>query len=145
MKNPLPLRIDVQGDWPGAHRPGQLGIIVVDHGSRRDESNQYIIEIATLYQQQTEAAVVEPAHMELAQPDIAAAYDRCVKQGAKYVVVHPYFLAPGRHWHEHIPALSKAAAARHPETACIVTAPLGLHHLMIDIMHDRIQQAVDNH
>ena len=35
--------------------------------------------------------------MELAEPSIEQAFDKCVAQGATFVVVHPYFLAPGRH------------------------------------------------
>jgi len=139
-----PSNITVQGIWPAKVDPIQLGIILIDHGSRRDDSNLYVHELAARYQQQTKAPIVEPAHMELAQPDLAAAYDRCVEQEATYIIVHPYFLAPGRHWHEHIPALAQAAAANHPNTACIVTPPLGIHPLMIDIVNDRIQQALNN-
>ena len=36
--------------------------------------------------------IVEPAHMELAEPSIATAFARCVERGATTVVVFPYFL-----------------------------------------------------
>ena len=46
------------------------GIIIVDHGSRRDESNRMLERVAELFAQRFGGryAVVEPAHMELAEP-----------------------------------------------------------------------------
>jgi len=38
-------------------------------------------------------------HQELAEPSIKDAFSLCVQQGAKRVVVSPFFLFPGRHWH----------------------------------------------
>ena len=60
---------------------------------------------------------VQPAHMELAEPSIATAFDACVAAGATTVVVAPYFLGPGRHWDSDIPALAAAAAAVIPGSA----------------------------
>jgi len=76
--------------------------------------------------------------MELAEPCLATAFSRCVARGAKTVVIHPYFLLPGRHWHVDLPALASAAAAAHPGVRYLVTAPLGLHPLMAQIMAERI-------
>ena len=142
MTDPLPKRIDIQGDWPSELAAVDIGIIIIDHGSRREESNQYVITVAADFQNSAGYRIVEPAHMELAQPDLAAAYDKCVSQGAIYIIVHPYFLAPGRHWHEHIPQLASAAAASHPQTSCVVTAPLGIHSAMLQIIADRIDQSL---
>jgi sirohydrochlorin ferrochelatase len=73
-------------------------VIIVDHGSRREASNEMLLEAAKAFRASSGYSIVEPAHMEIAQPDIAAAYDRCVAQGATRVVVFPYFLSPGKHW-----------------------------------------------
>ena len=86
--------------------------------------------------------IVEPAHMELAEPSIATAFDRCVARGAKTVVVFPYFLLPGRHWHDDIPRLAAAAAKSHPGVRYLVTAPVGLHPLMNDVIRDRIEHCL---
>ena len=88
------------------------GVIIVDHGSRRDESNRMLEQVAALFAERfaRRYGVVEPAHMELAEPSIATAFDRCVALGARRVVVMPYFLLPGRHWDQDIPALTAAAS-----------------------------------
>lgn len=118
--------------------PGRTGIIIVDHGSRRAESNDMLLEVVAQFRRATDWPIVEPAHMELAEPSIATAYGRCVEQGAMTIVVHPYFLLPGRHWHSDIPGLTAEAAAGHPGTRFLVTAPLGLHPQMALVMQDRV-------
>ncbi len=60
-------------------------------------------------------SIVEPAHMELARPSIADAFDACValraRRGSSSL---PYFLWPGSHWDRDIPLLAAEAAARPP-------------------------------
>ena len=50
--------------------------------------------------------IVEPAHMELAEPSIATAYRKCVERGAKNIIICPFFLSRGKHWKEDIPSLA---------------------------------------
>jgi sirohydrochlorin ferrochelatase len=116
----------------------KIGVVIVDHGSRRAESNDMLLEVVELFRRQSGYSIVEPAHMEQAEPSLGAAFDRCVERGAEMVVVHPYFLLPGRHWKHDIPALAAQAAERHPEVRFVVTDPLGLHPLMAEIMNQRI-------
>lgn len=118
------------------------GVIVVDHGSRRDESNRMLEQFVEVFRQRSPWPIVEPAHMELAEPSIATAFDRCVDAGAHRVVVCPYFLLPGRHWHEDIPRLTAAAAQKHPGIAFMVTAPIGLHPMMLDVIQSRIDHCL---
>lgn len=117
---------------------GPVGIVVVDHGSRRAESNELLLAVVAMFRRRSGLEIVEPAHMELADPTIADAFARCVEQGAQTVVVFPYFLAPGRHWSEDIPRLATEAASAHPGVAYLVTAPLGLHEFIADVMVERI-------
>jgi len=117
-----------------------LGVIIVDHGSRREESNEMLLEIVDAFRDTSPYAIVEPAHMELAEPTIANAYRKCVEQGATRVVIHPYFLLPGRHWDSDIPRLAAEAAKCHPGTSYLVTRPLGAHPLMHQIIVDRISE-----
>jgi sirohydrochlorin ferrochelatase len=123
------------------HDP-DLGIILVDHGSRREESNAMLLEVVQHFAAATGLAIVEPAHMELAEPSIATAFARCVERGATTVVVYPYFLLPGRHWNDDIPRLAAVAARQHPGVRYLVTAPFGLHPLMADIMRRRIEHCL---
>jgi sirohydrochlorin ferrochelatase len=120
----------------------KIGVIVVDHGSRRGQSNELLLEVVQQFAIATGLAIVEPAHMELAEPSIDTAFSRCVARGAQTVVVFPYFLLPGRHWSDDIPRLTAAAARKHPGVSYLVTAPFGLHPLMAEVMRLRIEHCL---
>ena len=122
------------------------GIIIVDHGSRRAESNQMLEEIAALFARRFQSLydIVEPAHMELAEPSIATAYANCVKRGAQRVVICPFFLGPGKHWTSDIPRLTAQVAAKFPKTTYHVTPTLGIDDLILDLLDKRISGCEHN-
>ena len=121
-----------------------VAIIIVDHGSRLQPSNRMLEELASLFAQRfsDRYSVVEPAHMELAEPSIATAFGKCVSRGATRVVVCPYFLGPGKHWTQDIPRLTAEAAAKFPGTKYHVTQTLGIDDLILDLLNKRIEHCV---
>jgi len=123
--------------------PGQtVGLIVVDHGSKKPAANDLLLEVAAMFKQVSGTKIVEPAHMELAEPSIEQAFDRCVAQGATMVVVHPYFLAPGRHSTTDIPRMTAEAAGKHAGVRFHVTQPLGLDEKIVQLMMQRIEHCL---
>jgi sirohydrochlorin ferrochelatase len=118
--------------------PAAVGLVVVDHGSRRVESNLAHEQSVRAWEPARPYVAVEPAHMELAEPSIADAFARCVDQGATTVIVAPYFLGPGRHWDRDIPALAAQAAADHPGVRWLVSAPLGPDPRLLDLLEERV-------
>jgi sirohydrochlorin ferrochelatase len=119
-----------------------LGIVIVDHGSRRRESNQRHEAFVAEWRARGVHRIVEPAHMELAEPSIATAFDACVAAGSTTVVIAPYFLWPGSHWDRDIPALAALAARGHPQVRYLIAAPLGPHPLLGDIVGQRIDHCL---
>jgi sirohydrochlorin ferrochelatase len=117
-------------------------VIIVDHGSRRAESNAMLEVFVERFRARSSCVIVEPAHMELAEPSVAEAFDRCVDAGARRVVVIPYFLLPGRHWEQDIPRLAAEAASRHPGIEYLVGAPIGLHPMMVDVVQARLDHCL---
>jgi len=118
------------------------GIIIVDHGSRRNESNRRLLDLVEMFRQRNPGAIIEPAHMELDEPSIRQSFAKCVERGANLIIVNPFFLLPGRHWKHDIPDLAAEAAADHPGVRYLVTAPLDLHPLIMDIMSQRIDDCL---
>ena len=116
-------------------------ILLVDHGSRRAAANEQLEEIAGLVRAREPGRIVHVAHMELAPPTIADGVAACVADGARDVVVHPYLLGPGRHSQEDIPALAEEAARDHPGVRVRVSAPLGVHESLVDVILDRVDGA----
>jgi sirohydrochlorin ferrochelatase len=127
-----------------AFASGRAGLVIVDHGSRKPQSNQLLLEVVAAFRRHSGWPIVEPAHMELAEPSIATAFARCVEQGARLVAVFPYLLAPGRHWQEDIPRLAAEAAKAHAAAGVrhLVTAPLGLHEAILALIERRATHCV---
>ena len=87
-----------------------IGIVIVDHGSHRAESNRRHEDFVAEWKLRSGYTIVEAAHMELAEPSIGTAFDACVAAGATTIVVAPYLLWPGNHWERDIPALATEAS-----------------------------------
>ena len=122
------------------------GIIIVDHGSKREESNLMLERVASLFAErfQGKHGIVEPAHMELAEPSIASAYAKCVERGAARIVVLPFFLGPGKHWTQDIPRITAEAAEKFPGTHYHVAPTLGIDDLILDLLDKRLTHCVQH-
>lgn len=119
-------------------------LVLVDHGSRSAASNASLEavarEVAELAGERYLAVL--PAHMELASPSIAAAFDEADALGADLVVVAQYFLAPGRHSETDVPRLAAEAAARHPGLRHVVACSLGPHVALSRLVLERAAEAL---
>ncbi len=116
-------------------------ILLVDHGSRRAEANALLDDVADQVRERTPESIVEIAHLEIAEPDIAEGIDACVKKGATQIIVHPFFLGPGRHTSEDIPEQVAQAARRHSNIRIRISEPLGGHGALIGVILDRVSDA----
>jgi hypothetical protein len=99
-------------------RRRKVGILLIDHGSKRSASNEHIHAVARMYERTLKerndvvdggegaTTVVRAAHMEISAPSILDALrDVLVADGVAEVVCVPYFLSPGRHATEDVPNL----------------------------------------
>lgn len=123
----------------GRFDSSRVALVIVDHGSRNPASNASLERVAAEVGALAgdRYVVVLPAHMELAHPSIADAFDTAVSAGAGFVVVALYFLAPGRHSAEDVPRLAAEAAARHPGLGHAVTSSLGPHRALHELVLER--------
>lgn len=83
--------------------------------------------------------------MELAEPTIEQAVDRCVRNGASSVVVAPYFLSKGRHIQDDIPALVEEASSKYNgHIRCVIADPIGVDPLMARLIEERVKSAAES-
>ena len=120
----------------------QTAVILVDHGSKRPAANALLDDVAQMFSAVSAAPIVEIAHMELAEPSLAHAFKRCVERGAARIVIHPYFLAPGRHSTEDIPRMAEEAAQAYPGVSYVVSEPLGLDTAIGGVIQQRVEEAL---
>jgi sirohydrochlorin ferrochelatase len=116
----------------------RTALILVDHGSRFAEANEMLLDVVQMVRELSGVERIYPAHMELAEPSIAQAFAQAVSDGAMAVVVHPYFLAPGRHSTTDIPRMVEDAAKAFPGVEYCVTAPLGVHPKIGEVVLERV-------
>lgn len=122
----------------------EIGVLVVGHGSRRREANDDVRDAAQAIAERGDFALVEPAFLEIEHPNISEGFARLVERGAKEILVHPYFLSPGRHTRGDIPVEVQAAAAQHPGIRFRITQPLSAHPLVISASVERIRESISS-
>lgn len=116
------------------------GFIVFAHGSRIESANDAVRDVAN----QMAASgnhIVEPAFLELGQPDLAGATERLIMRGADRIIVIPYFLTLGTHLQRDLPRLVHEVSRRHENIDMRMTAPLDGHPALLDALLDRAKQA----
>src|SRR6266567_5785025 len=115
------------------------GVLVVGHGSRRQEANEDVREAARRIAERGGFSLVEAAFLEIEHPNIGEGFARLVQKGARQITVHPYFLSPGRHTRGDIPVEVERAASRYPAVSYRITEPLAAHRLVIEAAIERIR------
>lgn len=92
-----------------------VGILLIDHGSRREESNNQLKTLAKTYKESSRCPphfAVQAAHMEIASPSILDSLRSLIfEENCDKVICHPYFLSQGRHVTQDIPQLVSEAEA----------------------------------
>jgi len=114
-------------------------LVIVDHGSTVAEANDLLVRVARrIRERRPDFETVEHCHMEIASPTMEEAFEKCAKRGVAEIIVHPYFLVPGRHSGFDIPAMAESAAKKFPGLKHTVTEPLGLHEKIVDVILERV-------
>ncbi len=110
-------------------------ILLIDHGSVKPEANHMVSCMANLVQNVVgDSVVVRHAHMELAEPSIAAGFAECVRAGATEVIAFPYMLSPGKHVTRDVPRLVAEAAREFPSVSHRVTDAFGVHEKLAELI-----------
>jgi len=119
-------------------------ILLAGHGSPKRDANN-LENVARLLHNTIHpgcgSSCVRIAYLQFAQPDIMEAIKGCANDGAKKIVIHPYFLSSGMHVTTDIPAIVKEAAGMFPHVEFIYTEPLGIHSKMAQVVLERIHAA----
>ena len=116
-------------------------LLLIAHGSRQPDANADLPRLADELRRTGRYAGVEPAFLELAEPDIEAGGAKCVALGVGRVVLVPYFLSAGVHVRRDLAAARDRLAARFPDVEFRLAEPLGPHPLLIEIVNQRASQA----
>ena len=117
------------------------GFVVFAHGSRIETANEAVREVAARMAR-SGCHAVEPAFLELGQPDLAGAVERLMARGVVRIIVIPYFLTLGTHLQRDLPRLVADIARTQGGIDIEVTAPLDGHPALLDALLDRANRAL---
>ena len=120
----------------------KTAILLMAHGSRIPEANDAVREIAATVKQITGYDIVEVSYREMHLPNIQQGIDSCVAQGAKRVLLLPYFLFIGAHVQEDLPEEMAQARERYPDVEFAMGTHLGVHRKLAEVVTERIAEGL---
>ena len=119
-----------------------VGIILFGHGSRVPEANQSVMAVTDAMRERGGYPLTATAFLELAEPDLSRAVAALVAQGARRILVIPYFLTLGIHLRRDLPRIVEDLESIHPGVTIQVTEPLDGHPALLDIVMARTTAAL---
>jgi sirohydrochlorin ferrochelatase len=119
----------------------KTAVIILGHGSRGDGNDAAVKRIVAAIRESGAGDIVEYAYLQYVQPTPEEALDRCIQQGAKKIVIVPYFMQAGVHVTMDIPAFLEKAKKQYPTLDIRVTDFVGAHPLMEQIVADLIRKS----
>jgi len=93
------------------------GLLLVAHGSRREESNKEFEAMVSLLKKEHLSSYfkVEAVFLEFARPGLDEALHAMIHEGLKEVQIYPFFLNSGKHVHHDIPEKICEVQALYPD------------------------------
>ncbi|HEX5102327.1 MAG TPA: sirohydrochlorin chelatase [Pirellulaceae bacterium] len=146
-------------------RDSKIGVLLVGHGTASEVGTRQFLALAGQLTERVAPLPVEPAFLEMRQPDIAAGLCRLIERGAAHHLAVPLLLFGAGHAKRDIPAavynairtLLAEAFSRQPEPSRIAKAQwsgrnafflasqadhLGCHRAMVELSRQRYREAV---
>ena len=140
----LERRLD-QALGGSVRRPGDraaVTVLLVGRGSADPDANAEVYRAARLLWEGRGYAGVETAFASLAAPDVPSGLDRCVRLGARRIVVLPYVLFAGV-LPDRVRLQTEGWAAAHPEGEVVSADVIGPEPVLLDLVMERYREAVE--
>ncbi|MDC4206948.1 MAG: sirohydrochlorin chelatase (plasmid) [Candidatus Manganitrophus sp.] len=116
-------------------------LLLIGHGSRDAEGNEEFLEMVRQLKEKNPHQRIDAAFVELAEPSIRTALDRYADPSPKTVWIMPVLFFAAAHSKVEIPEIVNEARRRLPHVTFHYGAPLGIHPILLDIVHERVVAA----
>lgn len=117
------------------------GVILLGHGSRREEANDEIRQIGRMIQDGDKDGCYEVAFLSFASPGLTDAAEGLIEKGIDNIIVMPIFLVTGNHIKRDIPSKLLLLKTSYPEVKFIMAKHFGAHPEIVKIVQERIMAA----
>lgn len=111
-------------------------VLLVGRGTRDPDANAELFRLGRLIWERRRAGLVECAFGGLAWPDATAGLERCIRLGARRIVVVPYLLQTGV-FVRRVAAAADEVRGRHADRDIRVARHLGVHPRLVEVIFSR--------
>jgi sirohydrochlorin ferrochelatase len=115
-------------------------VILIGHGSRAAGADDDMEKIAAGLRAKL-GGIVLTCRMSGRGIPFDEAFAQCVRQGAKSVIVLPYFLHFGIHLREDIPEILRENGKKHPDVRLVLGKHLGYDDTLVNLVAKRIGES----
>jgi sirohydrochlorin cobaltochelatase len=116
--------------------------LIVGRGSSDPDANSDLSKIARLFYEGRSYPIVESAYVSMTPPDVEDGLHRCLRLGARRIVVFSYFLFTGV-LEERIRQQSETFARANPHVEVRYAGYFGPHQRVADLLVERYTEAVE--
>lgn len=113
-------------------------LLLIDRGSKEQDVKDELHDICSTAKERGSYYYSNYAFLEVTPPYIEEGISSCVKQGAEFVTIMPYFLYPGMK--QKLAVKQSEKIARELKLKFAVTECLNYHSRFVDIVKDRISE-----
>jgi precorrin-3B C17-methyltransferase len=119
---------------------GETAVLLVGRGSRDPDSNGDLYKTGRLIAESRRFALVEASFIAIAEPDVPSGVERCLRLGARRIVLAPQLLFPGV-LAERLRRLARELEAQHAGVEIVAAQALGTAAPLLDLAVERIREA----
>jgi len=116
-------------------------VILLGHGSRVPGADRSMLRVAEALKEKGRYANVATCNMSRLGPHFEETFEKCVRMGARKVLLLPYFLNEGLHMKLDIPAKMQKAVRRYPHVKLVFGKNLGFDPLLVQLTEKRIEES----
>lgn len=113
-------------------------LLLIDRGSREEDVKDELHAICSLAKERGSYYFSNYAFLEVTPPYIEEGINSCIKQGAEFVTIMPYFLYPGMKLKVAVKQSEEIASKLGLNYA--ITECLNYHTTFVDVVKDRISE-----
>ena len=116
-------------------------IILLAHGSRVPEAGNGMERVVQRLREKLKNRIVEACYMSRLGPRFPEIFEKCVAEGAKNIILIPYFLHTGLHMVLDIPKMMQEKVKEYPDVNLIFGKQLGFDECLVDLVERRIEES----
>jgi sirohydrochlorin cobaltochelatase len=123
------------------HLGEDTAVLLLGRGGSDPDANSDLYKIARLLWEKTNYKIVEPAFMGVTNPLVNEGIERCLKLGAKKVIILPYFLFTGI-LIKRLEEMMVTFQHQYPALEFKLAGYFGYHPKLQTILIDRVEEAL---